>query len=93
MTTIFKYFLARSMFIEKFLLWKVFPVRCLRWILHFAVLQFPPDAALLGEGYSSRGVSETMQRLAVVWSKREFVQSAPVEQQVCILNNSESESL
>ncbi|KAG5537118.1 hypothetical protein RHGRI_024526 [Rhododendron griersonianum] len=73
----------RSMLIEKFLLWKVFPVRCLRWILHFAVLEFPPDATLL-RAHTSHGLLETTQRLAAVWSKREFVQSTPVEQQVYV---------
>lgn len=91
MITIFTHFLSRSMLIEKFLLWKVFPVRCLRWILHFAVLEFPPDATL-PRAHTSHGLLETTQRLAAVWSKREFVQSAPVEQQVCILKSSESES-
>ncbi|KAL6963817.1 hypothetical protein U1Q18_034822 [Sarracenia purpurea var. burkii] len=74
----------RSLFLEKFLLWKVFPVCCLRWILQFAVLEFPPDAPLLEKGHNSRGLLDRAQHLAVVWSKREFVQSAPVEQQVYV---------
>ncbi|XP_017258407.1 uncharacterized protein LOC108227646 isoform X1 [Daucus carota subsp. sativus] len=73
----------RSMFVEDFLFWKVFPVRCLRWILQFAILKCPPDAASLAKG-CNRGLVETMQHLVTVWSKREFVQSASVEQQAYI---------
>ena len=70
---------------EKFLLWKVFPVRCLRWILQFAVLECPPNTAPKMKDHNTRGLLEAVQRLLVVWSKREFVQSAPIEQQACIL--------
>ncbi|KAF5956216.1 hypothetical protein HYC85_003441 [Camellia sinensis] len=77
----------RSMFVEKFLLWKVFPVCCLRWILQFAVLELPPDAALPTKAHNSRHLLDTAQHLAVVWSEREFVQSTPVEQQACILKS------
>lgn len=72
------------MFVENFLLWKVFPVRCLRWILQFAILKSPPDVASPAKG-SKRGLVDTVQHLVTVWSKREFVQSASVEQQACIL--------
>jgi telomere length regulation protein len=71
----------RAMFVEKFLLWKVFPVRCLRWILHFAVLEYPPNSIPGIKDKKSNSISETVQRLLVVWSKREYVQSAPIEQQ------------
>ncbi|CAL5444490.1 unnamed protein product [Camellia sinensis] len=74
----------RSMFVEKFLLWKVFPVCCLRWILQFAVLELPPDAALPTKAHNSRHLLDTAQHLAVVWSEREFVQSTPVEQQAYV---------
>ncbi|KAL7161768.1 hypothetical protein ACSBR2_042276 [Camellia fascicularis] len=74
----------RSMFVEKFLLWKVFPVCCLRWILQFAVLELPPDAALPTKAHNSGHLLDTAQHLAVVWSKREFVQSTPVEQQAYV---------
>lgn len=73
------------MFVEKFLLWKVFPVRCLRWILQFAVLKCPPNTAPKMNDHNTCGLLEAVQRLLVVWSKREFVQSAPIEQQACIL--------
>ena len=77
------------MFVEKFLLWKVLPVCCLRWILQFAVFRFPPDApSLPTKGLNSRCLLDTAQHLAVVWAKKEFVQSAPVEQQICILRSS-----
>ncbi|RLM93090.1 hypothetical protein C2845_PM08G09040 [Panicum miliaceum] len=35
----------RSMFVDKFLLWKTFPLCCLRWILHYAVFECPPNSA------------------------------------------------
>lgn len=79
----------RSMFVDKFLLWKVFPVRCLRWILQFAVLECPPITNLQKKGHeTNNGLLDTTQRLAAVWSKQDFVQSAPVEQQACILSTS-----
>lgn len=76
---------VRSMFVDKFLLWKVFPVRCLRWILQFAVLECPPITNLQKKGHeTNNGLLDTTQRLAAVWSKQDFVQSAPVEQQAYI---------
>ncbi|XP_024976504.1 telomere length regulation protein TEL2 homolog isoform X1 [Cynara cardunculus var. scolymus] len=72
---------TRSMFIERFLLWKVFPVCCLKWILQFSVLQCPPDTAFKIKSQKHCNILDTTQRLLAVWSKREFVQSAPVEQQ------------
>lgn len=78
-------FSFRSMFIDKFLLWKVFPLCCLRWILQFAVLECPPGANSLTKGHNTRGLIDTVQHLVAVWSKQEFVQSAPIEQQTCIL--------
>ncbi|KAI3686392.1 hypothetical protein L1987_80067 [Smallanthus sonchifolius] len=73
----------RSMFTERFLLWKLFPVCCLRWILQFSVLQCPPDTVFEVKSQSQRhcNLLDTTKRLLAVWSKREFVQSAPVEQQ------------
>ncbi|XP_023732720.1 uncharacterized protein LOC111880521 [Lactuca sativa] len=71
----------RSMFTERFILWKVFPVCCLRWILQFSVLQSPPDTTLKGKTGNHRNLLDATQRVLAVWSKREFVQSAPVEQQ------------
>ncbi|KAJ9567796.1 hypothetical protein OSB04_003762 [Centaurea solstitialis] len=71
----------RSMFTERFLLWKAFPICCLKWILQFSVLQCPPDTAFEVKSQNRRNILDTTQRLLAVWSKREFVQSAPVEQQ------------
>uniref|UniRef100_A0A0E0CMW7 protein-serine/threonine phosphatase n=1 Tax=Oryza meridionalis TaxID=40149 RepID=A0A0E0CMW7_9ORYZ len=34
----------RAMFVDKFLLWKTFPLCCLRWILHYAVFELPPNS-------------------------------------------------
>ncbi|KAG8379406.1 hypothetical protein BUALT_Bualt07G0085200 [Buddleja alternifolia] len=73
----------RFIFVEKFLLWKVFPICCLRWILHFAVLECTPDSASL-RSYNGRGLSETVHRLVVAWSRKEFVQSSPTEQQAYV---------
>ncbi|XP_050221935.1 uncharacterized protein LOC126672076 [Mercurialis annua] len=75
---------VRSMFVDKFLFWKVFPVCCLRWIIQFAVLGCPPDASLLSKGHDTHVLVGTVQRLLAVWSKREFLQTAPVEQQAYI---------
>uniref|UniRef100_K3YQM5 Uncharacterized protein n=1 Tax=Setaria italica TaxID=4555 RepID=K3YQM5_SETIT len=35
----------RAMFVDKFLLWKTFPLCCLRWILHYAIFECPPNSA------------------------------------------------
>lgn len=75
------------MFLDKFLVWKVFPVRCLRWILQFAVLESPPSTDLLIQDWktNANGLLDVVQRLVAVWAKEGFVQSAPIEQQACIL--------
>ncbi|KAK4568904.1 hypothetical protein RGQ29_004357 [Quercus rubra] len=75
---------VRSMFVDKFLHWKIFPICCLRWILQFAVLECPPDASSLTKGHNIRGLLDTVQRLLAVWSKKEYVQSAPMEQQTSV---------
>ncbi|KAJ8428736.1 hypothetical protein Cgig2_019029 [Carnegiea gigantea] len=74
---------VRVMFLEKFLLWKVFPLRCLRWILQFAVFCRPPCGDNLKKNERNDGLLDAVQRVIAVWSKKEFVQSAPLEQQVC----------
>ncbi|XP_027352820.1 telomere length regulation protein TEL2 homolog isoform X2 [Abrus precatorius] len=73
---------VRSMFVDKFLLWKVFPVSCLKWILQFSVLEEPPGTTLAGHNRS--GLLNTVHRLVAVWSKKEFVQTVPIEQQACL---------
>lgn len=79
------YIYFRAMFVEKFLLWKVFPVCCLGWIIQFAVLECPPYASGQMKGQKTERFLDTVQHLAVIWSKHEFVQSTPLEQQACIL--------
>ncbi|KAI9173884.1 hypothetical protein LWI28_008063 [Acer negundo] len=74
----------RSLFVDKFLLWKVFPVCCLRWILQFAIFECPPDADPLSKDHDIQGFLDTVQRLTAVWSKKEFVQSTPMEQQAYV---------
>ncbi|KAK9673044.1 hypothetical protein RND81_12G142400 [Saponaria officinalis] len=73
---------VRFLFVEKFVLLKVFPLRCLKWILQFSVFGCPPEDGKLKNGENKQLLLETVQRVVVVWSKREFVQSAPLEQQV-----------
>ncbi|GLT29900.1 hypothetical protein SLA2020_047330 [Shorea laevis] len=75
---------VRSIFLDKYLLWKVFPVSCLRWILQFAVLECPPTTNVQTESHVTDSLLDTVQRLAAVWSKREFVQSVSVEQQAYV---------
>ncbi|KAI4304715.1 hypothetical protein MLD38_040190 [Melastoma candidum] len=72
---------VRSLFLEKFLLWKVFPISCMRWIFHFAVFQSPPGSDLHLTCDNKQCLRSTFERLLSVWCKREFVQSAPLEQQ------------
>lgn len=79
-------FICRALFTDKFLLWKIFPIRCLRWIFQFAVFECPPgDESYAGGGHERQCFLDTVQQLVAVWSKREFVRSAPLEQQACIL--------
>ncbi|KAL2347000.1 hypothetical protein Fmac_001000 [Flemingia macrophylla] len=73
---------VRSMFVDKFLLWKIFPVICLKWILQFAVHECPVGTSL--SGHNRSGLLNTVQRLVAVWSKKEFVQTAPMEQHAYI---------
>ncbi|KAL4193587.1 hypothetical protein AMTRI_Chr06g200260 [Amborella trichopoda] len=75
---------TRTMLVEKFLLWKVFPIRCLRWILRFSVLKFPPNGAMSTEGSVTQGRIDVVKRLVGVWSKREFIQLASMSQQAYI---------
>ncbi|KAL1301400.1 hypothetical protein HN51_046035 [Arachis hypogaea] len=72
----------RSMFVDKFLLWKVFPITCLKWILQFAVHECPPGNSLSGHNHPR--FSNVVERLLTTWSKKEFVQTAPIEQQAYI---------
>ncbi|KAK7350685.1 hypothetical protein VNO77_09557 [Canavalia gladiata] len=73
---------VRSVFVDKFLLWKVFPVSCLKWILQFAVHECPPGTSLAGQNRT--GLLNTVQHLVAVWSRKDFVQTAPIEQQAYI---------
>ncbi|CAJ2641735.1 unnamed protein product [Trifolium pratense] len=73
---------VRSMFVDTFILWKVFPFSCLKWILQFAVCECPPGTSL--SGHNRPGLLKIIQRLLAKWSKKEFVQTAPIEQQAYI---------
>ncbi|KAK9117429.1 hypothetical protein Sjap_016376 [Stephania japonica] len=57
---------VRSMFVDKFLLWKVFPVCCLRWILQFAILKCPPSGNGLARGENVRMLLERIQYVVPV---------------------------
>ncbi|KAL5717818.1 hypothetical protein ACHQM5_010781 [Ranunculus cassubicifolius] len=74
----------RSMFVDKFLLWKIFPIRCLRWILQFSVLECPPSTNELVKGQHTQGLLDRVQCMVKVWSKNEFVQKASMEQQAYV---------
>ncbi|XP_047079718.1 uncharacterized protein LOC124690372 [Lolium rigidum] len=74
----------RAMFIDKFLLRKTFPLCCLRWILHYAVFEFPPNSAMETQIQKTSNFIVTLQTFVSIWSKKEFVQSYSVEQQAYI---------
>eukprot|EP00249_Psilotum_nudum_P015616 c25430_g1_i1 orf=372-3560(-) len=74
----------RALFTEKFLLWKVFPICCLRWILHFAVLCCPPRTHDSGSPMWAK--EKQLQKVVVkhiveVWAEETFIQSVPMQQQ------------
>ncbi|KAI9100148.1 hypothetical protein K1719_024366 [Acacia pycnantha] len=73
---------VRSLFVDKFLLWKVFPLSCLKWILQFAVHECAPGTIV--SVHNRPGLLNVVQRLVTVWSKKEFVQTASVEHQAYI---------
>ncbi|KAG6554338.1 hypothetical protein Mapa_004254 [Marchantia paleacea] len=77
---------ARALFTEKLLLWKVLPLRCLRWILVFSVLCYPPTAesSLPNRSGCSRIQKDVVMHLVEAWAMKEFVQSTPVEQQAYV---------
>ncbi|CAN6273354.1 unnamed protein product [Urochloa humidicola] len=74
----------RAMFVDKFLLWKTFPLCCLRWILHYAVFECAPNSATESLMQRTPNFFGTLQSLVSIWSKKEFVQSYSVEQQAYI---------
>ncbi|KAL6899663.1 hypothetical protein ACP4OV_006321 [Aristida adscensionis] len=75
--------IMRAMFTDKFLLWKTFPLCCLRWILHYAVFECPPNSVTETLMQRTPNFYGTLQSLVSAWSKKEFVQSYSVEQQAC----------
>lgn len=75
----------RSMFIDKFLFAKVFPICCLRWILQISVFNSSPYADVHMD-QKREGFLDIVHRLASTWSRREFTQSVAIEQQACILS-------
>ncbi|XP_021762025.1 telomere length regulation protein TEL2 homolog [Chenopodium quinoa] len=72
---------VRVIFVDKFLLLKVLPFCCLRWILQFAVFGCPFDDGKLKKSENNHVLLEAVSRVVQVWSTREFVQSSPLEQQ------------
>ncbi|KAH7680909.1 telomere length regulation protein [Dioscorea alata] len=73
----------RSMFIDKFLFAKVFPICCLRWILQISVFNSSPYADIHMD-QKREGFLDIVHRLASTWSRREFTQSVAIEQQAYI---------
>ncbi|KAF8652922.1 hypothetical protein HU200_062351 [Digitaria exilis] len=74
----------RAMFVDKFLLWKIFPLCCLRWMLHYAVFECPPNSATETFMQRTPNFFVTLQSLVSIWSRKEFVQSYSVDQQAYI---------
>nr|TKW40118.1 hypothetical protein SEVIR_1G224900v2 [Setaria viridis] len=74
----------RAMFVDKFLLWKTFPLCCLRWILHYAIFECPPNSATETLMQRTPNFFGTLQSLVSIWSRKEFVQSYSMEQQASI---------
>jgi len=74
----------RTLFTEKFLLWKVFPVPCLRWILQFAVFRCSPVTTGCLQEQTKKIQFEVVRRLIELWAKRDFVQQASMSQQAYI---------
>ncbi|CAN6279091.1 unnamed protein product [Urochloa humidicola] len=74
----------RTMFVDKFLLWKTFPLCCLRWILHYAIFECTPNSATQTLMQRTPNFFGTLQSLVSIWSRKEFVQSYSVEQQAYI---------
>ncbi|XP_031485336.1 uncharacterized protein LOC116254240 isoform X2 [Nymphaea colorata] len=74
---------TRNLFTEKFLLRKVFPIPCLRWILQFAVFQCAPSTNMR-EVHATQCSLGIFGSLIKLWSQKEFVQSSPMDQQAYI---------
>ncbi|WOL06173.1 telomere length regulation protein [Canna indica] len=74
----------RCMFVDKFLVWKVFPVCCLRWILQFSVFECPPNSGSQASSQKTSSYLDVVDRLFSIWSRREFVQSSSMEQQAYV---------
>ncbi|CAN6470318.1 unnamed protein product [Victoria cruziana] len=71
---------TRNMFTAKFLLQKVFPVPCLRWILQFAVFK-PAPSTNMDKVHATQSCLGIFRSLVKLWSEKEFVQSSPLDQQ------------
>lgn len=79
---------GRMVFLDKCLFVKILPIRCLRWILQFAVLHEPFALEALERSLEKRELqmdTEVVRRLAQVWSSNEFIRSASLPKQACIL--------
>lgn len=75
--------------LEKCLFVKILPIRCLRWILQFGVLHKPTASVALERLPEKRELqmdTEVVSRLAQVWSSNDFIRSASLPKQACILS-------
>lgn len=73
---------------EKFLFIKILPIRILKWILQLAVLQSPPIPEALRpspQKQEKHVETEIVKRLAQAWSSNDFIRSASLPKQACIL--------
>ena len=76
---------ARIVFLYKCLFVKILPIRCLRWILRFRVLH-KPTTSVAHERLLEKIDTEVVGRLAQVWSSNDFIRSASLPKQACILS-------
>ncbi|XP_059066178.1 uncharacterized protein LOC131857531 [Cryptomeria japonica] len=70
-----------ALFTERFLLWKVFPISCLRWILQFSVFRSSPASKEHSQEDTNNIQLNIVRHLVQIWAKRDFIQSTSMEQQ------------
>ena len=79
-------------FLEKCLFVKILPVCCLKWVLQFAVLHSPPTPKVdLQRSAAIEGLSretDVVRQLGQAWSSNDFIRSASLPKQACILSYS-----
>lgn len=74
----------RSLFTDRFLLWTVLPICCLRWVLQFAVFRCPPEekaSNLTSRINMDKSQKDVIKHLVEVWAEDKFIQSVEMQQQ------------